>query len=90
MQNDRPIKSIKGYYYDLSKSPYVWESPYGDTYKLPSQKRLEMMGKRSEIALHRLEKLLDAHNLREIMPEELRVLLAKYVILAVHAEIVKD
>lgn len=87
---EKPVVSVKGYYYDLEKSPYVWESPYGDSFKLPSKKRLQMMEKRVPIALHRLEKLLVAHNLKDIMPEELKVLVAKYVIRAVHIDIVKE
>lgn len=89
MEERRPAKSAKGYYYDLNASPYVWISPYGDSYKLPSQKRLEMMEKQVPDALHRLEKLLIAYNLRDVIPDDLARLLSKYVIEAVHASIVK-
>lgn len=89
MEERRPAKSAKGYYYDLNQSPYVWVSPYGDTYKLPSKKRLEMMEKQVPEALHRLEKLLIAYNLRDIVPDDLSRLLSKYIIEAVYANIVK-
>ena len=89
MDGCRPEKSVRGYFYDLNKSPYEWVSPYGDTFKLPSRKRLEMMEKQVPEALHRLDKLLRAYNLREIIPDDLARLLAKYVIEAVYANIVK-
>lgn len=85
----RPDKSAKGYYYNLEKSPYRWTSPYGDSFSLPSQKRVEMMEKRVPEALRRMEKLLDAHDLRNQLPEELITLLGRYVVRAVYDEIVR-
>lgn len=85
----RPDVSVKGYYYNLDISPYVWTSPYGDSFHLPSAKKMEMMGKRVPKALHRLEKLLDAHDLREVLPPDLERMLARFIIQAVYEELVR-
>ena len=90
MEKDRlPEVSVKGYYYNLDKSPYEWKSPYGDSFKLPSAKRLEMMEKQVPVALHRLEKLLDAHGLREALPQEIQSLVGRYIVQAVYDGIVR-
>lgn len=86
---DRPDVSVKGYYYNLDISPYVWTSPYGDLFHLPSAKKLEMMEKRVPAALRRLDKFLDAHELRVILPQGLDVVLAQLVIRAVYEELVR-
>ena len=85
----RPDVSVKGYYYNLDKSPYVWFSPYGDSFKLPSKKRLEMMEKRVPVALHRWEKLMETHDLKEVLPPDLERLIAKYIIQAVYEDLVR-
>lgn len=85
----RPDVSVRGYYYNLDKSPYVWKSPYGDSYKLPSEKRVQMMDRRSTQALNRFDKLLIHHDLGQVLPDELNVLLRKYIIEAVYVEIVR-
>lgn len=86
----RPDVSVKGYYYNLDKSPHVWKSPCGDTFRLPSAKRLELMDKRSQEALRKLDKLIDAHNLREHMPAEIYQLLQRYMIQSVYEGIVGE
>lgn len=86
---DRRDVSVKGYYYNLEKSPYVWISSYGDSFHLPSAKKLEMMEKRVPVALRRLDKFLDAHNLRDIMPAGLDVVLEKLVVDAVYEELIR-
>ena len=85
---ERPDVSAKGYYYNLDKSPYVWVSPYGDYFKLPSAKRVEMMDKRSRDALGRLEKLLDSYDLKNVLPDDLALQLGKYIVQAVYEGIV--
>lgn len=85
----RPDVSVKGYYYNLDISPYVWTSSYGDSFHLPSAKKMEMMEKRVPKALHRLEKLLDAHDLREVLPPDLERMLARFIIQAVYEELVR-
>ena len=87
MSRNRDV-SAKGYYYNLEKSPYVWESPYGDSFKLPSRKRLDMMKERTQEETRRLDKLLDRNDLRDIVPPDLVTLLYKYIIQAVYESIV--
>ena len=84
----RPDVSAKGYYYNLDKSPYVWVSPYGDYFKLPGAKRVEMMDKRSRDALSRLEKLLDSYDLKNVLSDDLALKLGKYIVQAVYEGIV--
>lgn len=81
--------SVKGYYYNLDISPYGYTSPYGDFFHLPSIKRVEMMEKRVPVALRRLDKLLDAHDLRKVLPPDMPQMLARFVIKAVYEEIVR-
>ena len=81
--------SAKGYYYNLDISPHVWLSPCGDSFHLPSAKKLEMIEKRVPVALRRLEKLLDAHNLRGVLPPDLVRMLQRYIIQAVYEELVR-
>ena len=84
----RPDVSAKGFYYNLSKSPYAWVSPYGDYFKLPSAKRVEMMDKRAREALGRLEKLLESYELKTVLPNDLALQLGKYIVQAVYEGIV--
>lgn len=84
----RPDVSAKGFYYNLSKSPYVWLSPYGDYFKLPSAKRVEMMDKRAKEAIGRLDKLLETYELKNVLPDDLAQQLGKYIVQAVYEGIV--
>ena len=87
--NKRPAMSAKGYYYDLEQSPYVYVSPYGDSYKLPSRKRLEMMHKYVSDEVARIDKFLEKRNISDHIPEEIKALLKKYTIQAIYDEIIK-
>lgn len=40
-----PVKSRKGVYYQLDKSPYEYKTSYGEILKFRSQKRLDMYTK---------------------------------------------
>ena len=64
---DEPIKSRRGYYYDLSKSPYEYESPYGDLFKFPSEKQLEIYRRDIEKELNRIDKALDKTGCRNVL-----------------------
>ena len=80
--------SERGYYYNLEKSPYEWKSPYGDSYKLPSAKRLEMMETRAQAARNQVNKLLERHKLIESLPPDFVEKLHRYMIEAVYRQIV--
>lgn len=54
-----PKKSRRGYYYDLNESPYAYESPYGDLFKLPSEKQLEIFSRNVQKEVERIDKVFD-------------------------------
>ena len=87
--NSKPVVSVKGYYYQLDKSPYEYTSPYGDLYKMPSRKRLEMMHERVALQMERCDKFFKRHELDMIAPEEVQILVRKFCIEAIYREIVK-
>lgn len=67
---EKGIKSRRGVYYDLTKSPYEYESPYGDLFKFSSQKKLEIYTRDIPKELDRLSKLLVRHQMGNFLPEE--------------------
>lgn len=71
--------SRRGVYYDLSLSPYEYTTPYGDSFKFQSQKKLEMYTRDVEKEVHKLNKLIDKHQLSEIVPDEIIQLLTRAV-----------
>lgn len=56
---NEPIKSRRGYYYDLKESPYEYESPYGDLFKFPSKKQLEIYSRNVDKELDKIDKVFD-------------------------------
>ncbi len=70
-----PIKSRRGVYYDLTKSPYEYNSPYGDCFKFSSAKKLEIYTRDITKELKRIDTLIQRHELQEHIPEEIRQLL---------------
>ena len=54
-----PKKSRRGYYYDLSISPYEYESPYGDLFKFPSAKQLEIYSRNVKKEINRIDMVID-------------------------------
>ena len=54
-----PKKSRRGYYYDLNESPYEYESPYGDLFKFPSAKQLEIYSRNVEKEVEKIDKAFD-------------------------------
>ena len=89
MENNRnETVSVKGFYYDLEKSPHVWVSPCGDSYRLPSAKRVEMMEKYSTREIEKLEKFLMKSGMNETIPPEIIHLLKRCMTDAVYKSIV--
>ena len=70
-----PIKSRRGVYYDLTKSPYEYESPYGDLFKFSSKKKLEIYTRDIEKEVNRMHRNLERHNIGEFLPDEIIQLL---------------
>lgn len=73
------IKSRRGVYYDLTKSPYEYESPYGDLFKFSSQKKLEIYTRDIEKEVDRMTKTLERHGLGDYLPAEIIQLIYRAV-----------
>ena len=73
------IKSRRGVYYDLTKSPYEYQSPYGDLFKFSSQKKLEIYTRDIEKEVDRITKVLERHGLGDHLPSEIIQLLYRAV-----------
>lgn len=62
-----PIKSRRGVYYDLNKSPYVYKTPYGDLFRFSSQKKLDIYARDIKTELQRFEKIITRLRLGEFV-----------------------
>lgn len=82
-----PIKSRRGVYYDLEKSPYEYTNPYGDCFKFSSAKKLEIYTRDIRKEVDRLSKLIGRHELDEFIPEEIKHLLYRAVYKSFHRKI---
>lgn len=63
------IKSRRGVYYDVTKSPYVYESPYGDLFRFSSSKKLAMYTRDITKELGRLTAALERNGLHNYLAE---------------------
>lgn len=70
--------SRRGVYRDLSLSPYEYVSPYGDSFKFPSEKKLEMYARDIQGELDQVSKFLDRLQLVDYLPAEIVQLLYRY------------
>lgn len=77
MQGD--IKSRRGVYYDLTISPYEYETPYGDIFKFSSRKKLEIYTRDIEKEICRLGKYLERNDFGDFLPDEIIQLLYRAV-----------
>ena len=68
-----------GVYYDLSKSPYEFTTPYGDLFKFSSAKKLEMYTRDIYKETERMSKLMARNDLAEFIPPEIMHLLYRAV-----------
>lgn len=64
-------RSRRGVYYDLTESPYEFNSPYGDLFKFSSEKKLEIYRRDIAKELKRVNDLFDRHDLKEYVPDEI-------------------
>lgn len=58
------IKSRRGVYYDLTRSPYEYKSPYGDLFKFSSAKKLEIYRRDIIKEVTRFRDLTERNNLK--------------------------
>lgn len=77
--NKQRVISSRGVYYDLTKSPYEFITPYGDFYKFSSEKKLEIYKRDIPFQLKQLNRLLDRHDLKDFIPPEIVILLERAV-----------
>lgn len=88
--NDRePIKSVRGVYYDLTKSPYEYLTPYGDLLKFSSQKKLDIYTRDITKEKTRLDKVLERNNLQGYLTIEQITMLYRLVYIAFYKVVEK-
>lgn len=63
--------SRRGVYYDLTQSPYDFQSPYGDSFKFSSEKKLEIYTRDIVKELARVDVLFERHDLKSHIPDEI-------------------
>lgn len=71
--------SYRGVYYDLSISPYEFITPYGEIFKFPSAKKLEIYSRDIKSEIIKANKFLNRHNLQNLLPDEVIDLIYKSV-----------
>ena len=83
------VVSRYGVYRDLEKSPYRYESPYGDIFKFPSQKKLEIYTREIQSELIRIDKMLERLQLEDYLPDEIIKLLYRATFKALYHKVVR-
>lgn len=84
---DKPIKSRRGVYYDLSKSPYEFINSYGDSFKFSSQKKMEIYTRDIINEINRVNKALSRNKLDKLLPVEILKLIERNVYKAFYSKI---
>lgn len=74
-----PIKSRRGVYFDLTKSPYVSKSPYGDLFRFSSRKKQEIFDRDIVKEVERVNKFMQRNNLESFIPTEIQELIRRKV-----------
>lgn len=82
----KPV-SRRGVYYDLTISPYVYETPYGDIFKFSSAKKLEIYTRDVEKEKARVNAFFARHDLGDLIPEEIKTLLYRTMFTAFYRKI---
>jgi len=82
-----PVRSRRGVYYDLTKSPFEFTNSFGDLFKFSSQKKLDMYTRDIEKELERLEKCITRNEMQTFVPEEIKQLLRRAVHKALYKKI---
>lgn len=86
---EKQVVSRYGVYRDLTVSPYEYTTPYGDTFKFPSEKKLEMYTRDIQGELDRVRKFADRLQLTEILPNEILALLYRSTYKGLYRKIVR-
>lgn len=83
------IVSRYGVYRDLTKSPYEYVSPYGDLFKFPSEKKLEIYTREIQKELDQVTKALNRLHLVDYIPGEITQLLYRSTYKALYRKVVR-
>ena len=78
--------SRRGVYKDLSLSPYEYKSPYGDSFKFASQKKLDIYARDVQKELDRVSKFVSRLSLEDYLPWEIIQMLYRYTYHAFYHE----
>lgn len=78
-----------GVYRDLSLSPYEYQTPYGDIFKFPSEKKLEIYAREIHKEIDRMTKTLDRLQLVDYIPKEIVHLLYRSTYKAMYRKVVR-
>lgn len=70
MTNDVKV-SRRGVYYDLTLSPYEFNSPYGDIFKFSSKKKYQIYTRDIVKELKRVDDLFARNGLNKLVPSEI-------------------
>ena len=87
--NEKPVVSRYGVYRDLSQSPYEYQSPYGDIFKFPSEKKLEIYTREIHKETDRIGKMLERLQLEDYLPGEIVQLLYRSTFKALYRKVVR-
>lgn len=80
-------KSRRGVYYDLSISPYEYTTPYGDSFKFSSAKKLEIYTRDVVKELNRLDTIITRNDMDSFIPDEIHQLLKRAVYQAFYRKV---
>lgn len=80
--NDGKSISRRGVYYDLTLSPYEYNSSYGDSFKFSSKKKLEIFTRDAPKELKRVDDLLTRYELNELIPDDIVTFIKRSVLQA--------
>lgn len=80
--------SRRGVYKDLNLSPYEFRTPYGDLFKFPSQKKLDIYTRDIQTEMDRVGKTLSRLQLVDYMPPEIVQLLYRATYRALYHKVV--
>lgn len=78
-----------GVYRDLTASPYEYKSPYGDLFKFPSKKKLDIYTRDIQTEKERIAKAIDRLGLGDYVPPEIVHLLFRSTYKALYRKIVR-
>lgn len=87
--NEKPVVSRYGVYRDLSQSPYEYKSPYGDLFKFPSKKKLDIYTREIQTEIDRITKAVNRLHLEDILPGKTVSLLYRSTYKALYRKVVR-